>query len=81
MQARETPAMATTPIKNLYATGGCWHVGTNAGSRESYNCYKIIAKDKNLGKPWEEPGKEEPYSLVEKLKAVRKRVRDTVKMD
>ena len=70
-----------TPVKNLYCTGGCWHVGTNAGSSESYNCYKIIAKDMNLGKPWEEPGKEEPYSLVEKLKTVRKRVQDTVKKD
>ena len=80
---RPTPELANhrTPIKNLYATGGCWHVGTNAGSSESYNCYKIIAKDMNLGKPWEEPGKEEPYSLVEKLKAVRKKVQGTVKKD
>jgi hypothetical protein len=35
----------------------------------------------NLGKPWEEPGKEEPYSLVEKLKAVRRKVQDSVKKD
>jgi hypothetical protein len=52
-------------------------VGANCGSSESYNCYKIIANDLGLGKPWEEPGKEEPHSLVEGLKAVRKRVRDS----
>ena len=80
---RPTPELANhrTPIKNLYATGGCWHVGTNAGSSESYNCYKIIAKDLDLGKPWEEPGKEEPDSLLEKYRAVRKRVQDTVQQD
>jgi len=63
---RPTPELANhrTPIKNLYATGGCWHVGSSAGSSESYNCYKIIASDMNLGKPWEEQGKEEPDSLV-----------------
>ena len=65
---RPTPELANhrTPIKNLYATGGCWHVGSNAGSTESYNCYKIIAKDLNLAKPWEEPDKKEPESLVER---------------
>jgi len=80
---RPTPELANhrTPIKNLYATGGCWHVGTNAGSSESYNCYKIIAKDLDLGKPWEEPGTEEPDSLLEQYRAVRKRVQDTVKKD
>ena len=60
--------------KNLYATGGAWHVGSNAGSTEAYNCYRIIAKDLGLAKPWEEPGKEEPDSLVEQLKIVNKRV-------
>jgi phytoene dehydrogenase-like protein len=78
---RPTPELTNhrTPVKNLYATGGCWHVGSNAGSSESYNCYKIIATDMGLGKPWEEPGKEEPDSLVEQLRAVRKRVRDSAK--
>jgi phytoene dehydrogenase-like protein len=66
-----------TPIANLYATGGSWHVGSNAGSTEAYNCYRIIAKDLGLGKPWEEPGKEEPDSLVEQLKIVKKRVQDS----
>lgn len=78
---RPTPELANyrTPIKNLYATGGCWHVGSNAGSSESYNCYKIIAGDMGLGKPWEEQGKEEPGSLVEQLWKIRKRVRDSAK--
>jgi phytoene dehydrogenase-like protein len=76
---RPTPELANhrTPIENLYATGGSWHVGSNCGSSESYNCYKIIAGDLDLGKPWEEPGKEEPDSLVNELRAVRKRVRDS----
>ncbi len=76
---RPTPELANhrTPIENLYATGGSWHVGSNCGASESYNCYKIIAKDMGLGKPWEESGKEEPHSLVEELRALRKRVRDS----
>jgi phytoene dehydrogenase-like protein len=74
---RPTPELANhrTPIANLYATGGCWHVGSNAGSTESYNCYKIIAKDLGLDKPWEEAGKEEPDSLVAQTRAVRERAR------
>jgi phytoene dehydrogenase-like protein len=78
---RPTPELANhrTPIQNLYATGGCWHVGSNAGSTESYNCYKIIAKDLGLDKPWEEPGKEEPDSLVEQQRIVRKRVQDSLR--
>ena len=80
-EGRPTPEMSNhrTPINNLYATGGCWHVGSNAGSTEAYNCYRIIAKDLGLGKPWEEPGKEEPDSLVEQLRLVKQRVRSSVK--
>ncbi len=48
-------------------------------SSESYNCYKIIAKDLGLEKPWEEPGKEEPDSLVEQQRIVRKRVQDSLR--
>jgi beta-carotene ketolase (CrtO type) len=72
---RPTPELANyrTPVSNLYATGGCWHVGSNAGCSESYNCYKIIATDMGLSKPWEEQGKEEPDSLVQELWKVRKR--------
>ncbi|MFQ5665428.1 MAG: phytoene desaturase family protein [Candidatus Binatia bacterium] len=78
---RPTPELANhrTPIKHLYATGGAWHVGSNAGATESYNCYRVIAKDLGLGKPWDEPGKEEPDSLVEQLKIVKQRVRDAAR--
>jgi phytoene dehydrogenase-like protein len=78
---RPTPELANhrTPIKNFYATGGSWHAGSHAGSSESYNCYKIIANDIGLGKPWEEPGKEEPDSLVQQLWITRKRVQDLAK--
>jgi beta-carotene ketolase (CrtO type) len=76
---RPTPELANhrTPVENLYATGGSWYVGSNCGSSESYNCYKIIANDLGLSKPWEEPGKEEPDSLVEGLRSLRERVRDS----
>ncbi|MFN8626213.1 MAG: NAD(P)/FAD-dependent oxidoreductase [Candidatus Binatia bacterium] len=77
---RPTPELANhrTPIANLYATGGSWHVGSNAGSTEAYNCYRIIAKDLGLDKPWEQAGKEEPDSLVEQIRWVQKRVQDSV---
>ena len=80
---RPTPELADhrTPIERLYATGGAWHVGSNAGATESYNCYKIIAKDLGLGKPWEEPGKEEPDSLVEQQRIIRRRVQDSLQGD
>ena len=75
---RPTPELANhrTPIKNLYATGAAWHSGANSGSSEAYNCYKIIAKDMGLGKPWEEPGKEEPESLVEQCKVINQKIKD-----
>jgi len=78
---RPTPELANhrTPIKGLYATGGCWHPGSNASAAESYNCYKIIAADMGLAGPWDEPGKEEPDSLVEQLWKVRKRVQESAK--
>ncbi len=80
---RPTPELANyrTPIKNLYATGGSWHVGSNAGAGESYNCYRSIATDLNLGKPWEEQGKEEPDSLVQEMKKVRQRPRESFPRD
>jgi beta-carotene ketolase (CrtO type) len=80
---RPMPELANyrTPITNLYGTGGCWHVGSNAGASESYNCYKIIATDLGLGKPWEEKGKEEPDSLVEQLWKLRKRAQASAKLN
>lgn len=75
---RPTPELANnrTPVKNLYATGSDWSQGSNASDAEAYNCYKIIAGDLNLGKPWEEKGKEEPYSLVEQVRKTVQRARD-----
>jgi phytoene dehydrogenase-like protein len=75
---RPTPELANhrTPIKNLYCTGGYWHVGGEASSAQAYNCYKIIASDMNLGKPWEEQGKEEPDSLVVECRALIEKMRE-----
>ena len=78
---RPTPELANhrTPIQNLYATGAAWHLGGSASSSESYNCYKIIAKDMGLGKPWEEKGKEDPDSLVAVQRNLNKRLRASFK--
>ena len=74
---RPTPELANhrTPIRNLYCTGGFWHIGGEASCAQSYNCYKIMASDMNLGKPWEEPGKEEPDSLIEQVRSVADKMR------
>jgi phytoene dehydrogenase-like protein len=79
--SRPTPELVNhrTPIKNLYATGAAWHLGASASASESYNCYKIIATDLGLGKPWEEPGKEDPDSLIEVQKKVNKRMQDSLR--
>jgi len=81
-ESRPTPELANhrTPIKNLYATGAGWHLGASASASESYNCYKIIATDLGLGKPWEEPGKEDPDSLIEEQKKVNKRMQEWAKV-
>jgi hypothetical protein len=50
-------------------------VGGEASSCQAYRCYKIIATDMNLGKPWEERGKEEPDSLIEQERLVAERIR------
>ncbi|MBL7119388.1 MAG: NAD(P)/FAD-dependent oxidoreductase [Dehalococcoidia bacterium] len=78
-QNRPIPELANhrTPIKNLYATGTAWHPGANAGAGESYNCYKIIATDLGLGKPWEEHGKEEPDSLVHQMRTINKSLQES----
>jgi phytoene dehydrogenase-like protein len=75
---RPTPELANhrTPIENLYCTGGYWHIGGEASSAQAYNCYKIIASDMDLGKPWEEQGKEEPGSLVAECRALIQSMRD-----
>ncbi len=81
---RPTPELQNhrTPVKNLYATGGCWYPGANSSSIESYSCYKIIATDLGLeGKPWEEPGKEEPESLLDQLRTITPKMREQFKRD
>ncbi len=78
---RPTPELANhrTPIKNLYATGAAWHLGANSGVTESYNCYKIIAKDMKLPGPWQEPGKEEPESLYQQWLMILKKLEESGK--
>jgi beta-carotene ketolase (CrtO type) len=49
-------AQFRTPIKNLYATGG-WHPPTGANCCGGYACYKNIAEDFGLGKPWKDKGR------------------------
>jgi phytoene dehydrogenase-like protein len=55
---RPIPELADhrTPIKGLYATGTSWHPYPSAHSSQGYNCYKVMADDFGLKKPWEEGG-------------------------
>lgn len=46
-----------TPIQGLYATGSAWGLISSGGSAQGYACYKAIAKDMGLRKPWEEKGR------------------------
>ncbi len=46
-----------TPVKNLYATGsgfGNWGASSLSGT---YTCYKVLADDFGLRKPWDEQGR------------------------
>jgi hypothetical protein len=81
MGNRPTPELSShrTPVKNLYCTGGFWPIGGNASTEAAYNCYKSIAKDMDLGKPWEEKGKEEPDSLVHHTRWAIKKMRESFK--
>lgn len=47
-----------TPIKGLYATGSGWHPFGSGASGGGYTCYRVIAEDFGLRKPWEEKGRE-----------------------
>ncbi len=60
-RSRPIPELSNhrTPIENLYATGAAWHPSGGAMACQGYNCYKIIASDFGLRKPWEEKGR--PY--------------------
>jgi len=77
---RPIPELANhrTPIENLYATGVAWGVGAGVG--EGYRCYKVIAEDLDLGKPWLEAGKEEPDSIYEQTQKVTQQLQDEAKV-
>jgi phytoene dehydrogenase-like protein len=81
MGNRPTPELSShrTPVKNLYCTGGFWPIGGNASVEAAYNCYKSMAKDMGLGKPWEEKGKEEPDSLVQWTRWATQKMRESFK--
>lgn len=55
---RPVPELAghRTPIKGLYATGAAWHPFAAATDWQGYTCYKVMAQDFGLRKPWEESG-------------------------
>ena len=42
-----------TPVENLYATGTAWHPWGQGSAWHGYNCYKIIAEDYGLDRPWD----------------------------
>ncbi|MBI4332575.1 MAG: NAD(P)/FAD-dependent oxidoreductase [Chloroflexi bacterium] len=46
-----------TPVKNLYATGSAWHPMGMSSCWSGYCCYKILAQDYGLEKPWEKDGR------------------------
>ena len=52
---RPVPELAghKTPIANLYATCAGWHPAGGAFAAQGYNCYKVMAEDLGLKKPWE----------------------------
>ncbi len=58
-RSRPIPELAShrTPIENLYATGSAWPPFAVAACFQGYNCYKVIAADYGLGKPWEKEGR------------------------
>jgi hypothetical protein len=41
----------------MYATGSGWPPLGIAANWNGYNCYKVIAEDFGLRKPWEEKGR------------------------
>ena len=47
------------PIKNLYATGAAWGPVAGAHTGQGSRCYKAMAEDLGLAKPWE--NKERPF--------------------
>lgn len=56
---RPVPELARyrTPINKLYATGTAWNLAHLGTAAQGYACYKAIADDMGLRKPWEEKGR------------------------
>jgi len=56
---RPVPELARhrTPVSNLYATGSAWPFTGAALMSQGYTCYKIIAEDFDVQKPWEQEGR------------------------
>ena len=56
---RPVPELAghKTPIQNLYATGSAFYAPDSGGGWQGYTCYRVIAEDFELRKPWEEKGR------------------------
>ena len=44
-------------IEGLYCTGSAWHPYGAAHSMQGYNCYKVMAEDLHLSKPWDVDGR------------------------
>ena len=57
---RPVPELARhkTPISGFYATGSAWPPFGGAFPGQGYTCYKVLAEDFGLRKPWEEKGRE-----------------------
>ena len=57
---RPVPELARhkTPIAGFYATGSAWPPAAGAFPGQGYTCYKVLAEDFGLRKPWEEKGRE-----------------------
>ncbi|MBW1859356.1 MAG: hypothetical protein JRI70_04575, partial [Deltaproteobacteria bacterium] len=56
---RPVPELARhkTPVENLYATGTAWPFTGCAMVCQGYNCYKVIAEDFEVQKPWDVDGR------------------------
>ena len=57
---RPVPELARhkTPISGFYATGSAWPPAAGGWPGQGYTCYKVLAEDFGLQKPWEEKGRE-----------------------
>lgn len=57
---RPVPELARhrTHIAGLYATGSGWPPAGGCYPAQGYTCYKVMADDFNLRRPWEEKGRE-----------------------